>query len=212
MKFCRCLFTVVPLIVVLLATVPKFFEYLMLNHLPANYVFQPEELQAIVKKSINSLEVDFTAEQIMQTVHANLKEKYPKYIADMAPEKWVFNNAGNAMGSMIILHASFSEYLIFFGSAIGTEGHTGTHFADDYFTILFGQQNAALPNATVAENYLTVALHHLSHGVSMQYRMILGTFALELAQVYISSMFLFGMVVMVTLTLLYQSFLTTVLL
>ncbi|PRT56149.1 C-8 sterol isomerase [Wickerhamiella sorbophila] len=202
--------TKLALILPLLFVTVRVMDYARLTFLPAFYIFDKVRLQQICQEALASLDIDAPAQKIMEKTHTLLKKEYPEFIVDeLRPEDWVFNNAGNAMGSMIILHASLTEYLIFFGSAIGTEGHTGTHFADDYFTILHGVQYAARPNASIAEKYLPGDQHHMPYGVNKQYSIPAGSFALELAQGYIPSMLPFGMIEVLTSTLDVASFAQT---
>lgn len=37
----------------------------------------------------------------------------------------MFVNAGGWMGAMCLLHASLSEYVLLFGTALGSHGHSG---------------------------------------------------------------------------------------
>lgn len=109
-------------------------------HFAPTTVFDPEILQQIAKQAI-ARHGDNATLLVADVIQA-VRTQWPQHTLD--GDEWMFNNAGGAMGSMTVLHASFSEYVIIFGTAIGTEGHTGRFLADDYFTILYGEQVSAL--------------------------------------------------------------------
>ena len=158
------------------------------DHHPAalvGYVFEPEVLHEIACRNIGP-----PMEELLPKLVADLAERYPDHInTDL---DWVFNNAGGAMGAMTFLHGSITEYLIIFGTPIGTEGHTGRFFADDYFIILEGEQWSYTPGDLKRSVYRPGEMHHLPGGVARGYRIPEHCWALEYARGLIPSMLPFG--------------------
>ncbi|TGZ85481.1 C-8 sterol isomerase [Ascodesmis nigricans] len=157
--------------------------------LPRAYIFDPARLQELSKESIAAANGNTTV--LFEHLTDSLRKEYgEKHINKLDKDAWFFNNAGGAMGAMIILHASLTEYLILFGTPLGTEGHSGVHLAHDYFTILEGQQKRLIAGNHTADIYNPGDQNWLPRGWNSQYQ--LEGWALELAQGWIPSMLVFG--------------------
>jgi hypothetical protein len=75
--------------------------------------------------------------QALTAVEDALEQRYPGLIVRHHP--WIFNNAGGAMIQVKFLYASPTEYVSLFGTPVGTEGHSGRHFAEFWDTVLDGE-------------------------------------------------------------------------
>jgi hypothetical protein len=97
------------------------------------YLFDPDELHEISKRAL----AQKTRTAIITSVEEQLEQRYPKLITRSAP--WLFNNAGGAMGQIKLLHCSLTEYILIFGTPIGTEGHSGRYGTEVYDFMLDGE-------------------------------------------------------------------------
>lgn len=96
------------------------------------YVFDPQVIHEISRGHL-----DEPLTQMFDNIAADLEQRYPGTIDNTKP--WIFNNAGGVMLEMKLLYASTKEYIMIWGTPIGSEGHTGRHLAEFYDTVLDGE-------------------------------------------------------------------------
>lgn len=95
-------------------------------------MFDPDRLH-----EISRLGVGLPFEEMAAAVIDGLHRAYPGYIETR--QDWMFNLAAGATGMMTVLHGSLSEYLLLFGSPIGTEAFSGRYRLDIWDWIIAGE-------------------------------------------------------------------------
>jgi C-8 sterol isomerase len=150
------------------------------------YLFDPDELHAATRKvvGLGTPRAQFAA--LTQALAA----RYPGHVR--FDDRWLFNNAGGAMGAMTLLHASLSEYLIFFGTPIGTEGHSGRYRAQVYDFLLDGEMWCYVPGEAERTVYRPGDAAHLDRAQAKGYRIPDHAWMLEYARGPIPLMLPFG--------------------
>jgi C-8 sterol isomerase len=160
------------------------------------YIFDPDELHDVCKRAVAK---GGTLPDKIAALRADLAATHPGHIR--LEDEWVFNIAGGALGQMTLLHASLTEYILVFGSPIGTEGYSGRFLSDDYFIILEGEQWAYAEGDEERSIYRPGDMNYLPRGEARGYRMPDRCYALEYARGIIPTMLPFGLADSFTSTL-----------
>jgi C-8 sterol isomerase len=97
-----------------------------------SYIFEPEVLQRIARAHIG-----LPHEELVAGITNDLAKAYPGHIETR--QDWILSICGGVMGIMNVLHGSLSEYLLIYGTPIGTEGFSGRYRVDIYDILLSGE-------------------------------------------------------------------------
>jgi hypothetical protein len=137
------------------------------------YVFDPDQILAISK-----LGIGLAHEPMCRAVIDGLAARYPGHV-ETNPQ-WVFNLAAGATGCMALLHCSLTEYVILFGSAIGTEGYSGRYHLDIYDAVITGEMWTCTEDRMHEKTiHKPGELAHLRRRTTKAYRIVDGTWMLE---------------------------------
>lgn len=135
--------------------------------------FAPEDIHAIAK-----LGVDQSPEEAIQTIHQALMEKYPDLIRKDL--KWHFNRTGGTLGQMALLYASTTEYVLIFGTPIGSEGFSGRYQQMDVYDCMFAGEMWTYTEGQIEKTvYLPGDCAVLQRGEGKGYYMAADTWMLE---------------------------------
>jgi len=66
-----------------------------------------------------------------------MEKRYPGVLDFSQP--WIYSIAGGAMIQMKLYYASLTEYIMIWGTPIGSEGHSGRHYTGFWDTVIDGE-------------------------------------------------------------------------
>ena len=150
-----------------------------------SYLFDPEVLTEIVRMHLGQ-----PIEQQFAGISHTLRSVYGDHVSPGQP--WMWSNAGGIMCSISPLHVSPREYLLFCGSAIGSEGHSGRHRADMYELVMSGELWTYEAGSYDRKVYRPGDLAILQRGSANASKLRPGVWMLEYARGNVASLFPFA--------------------
>jgi hypothetical protein len=165
------------------------------------FLFDPEVLGRCAAEGIGKDDLEASFDAITEA----LARQYPGHI-NTGPRDWIFNNAGGAMGQLTYLHASLTEYIILFGSPIGTEGHSGRYGSEVYDWVFDGEMWCYHEGESERTLYGPGSTAYLGDGKVKGYRLPDHAWMLEYSRGPIPTMLPFGLADTVFSTLDFRTF------
>lgn len=96
------------------------------------YIFDPDVVDECAMKGLGH-----PKPEMFDVIARELEEKYPGDIYHDQP--WIYSIAGGAMIQMKLYFASLYEYIMIWGTPIGSEGHSGRHHVAFWDTVIDGE-------------------------------------------------------------------------
>ena len=96
------------------------------------YMFDPQQLHEASQRAAG-----LPHQAMVRALVADLERIYPGQIEQT--EEWIMSLVGGATGVMTVLHCSLSEYLLIYGTPLGTEGFSGRYRIDIFDFLLAGE-------------------------------------------------------------------------
>jgi C-8 sterol isomerase len=170
-----------------------FFFLIIASSAFGNQRFNPLELHQLVKDSIDYRQ-DHSESLPAQLdyVHEKLLEQFPGLINERPT--WIFNHTAGALGQLKILYCSASEYLIFFGTNIGTDSHSGRHRMDVWDFMLDGEMRTSLEGELESHVYRPGEVGFLPRGNVKHYVIRDSTYMLEYGRGNVASGLINGVI------------------
>ena len=80
---------------------------------------------SVVRTTYSVIVKDGDVKLAFANIEKSLRLQYKDHILPRKHTQWIFVNCGGWMGAMYLLHASLFEYILLFGTAVDTSGHSG---------------------------------------------------------------------------------------
>jgi C-8 sterol isomerase len=96
------------------------------------HLFEPERLHELARRHTGA-----AGPTAFEALIGDLSTAYPGRIETRL--NWLFSLTAGATGIMTVLYGSLSEYLLLFGTPVGTEGFSGRYRMDIYDVVLSGE-------------------------------------------------------------------------